>query len=162
MEKLNEYYTNPVFNGSQPFNSTFTYESNGKYNTIELCVCISVCVCECFFSNIVAALSIAVVVCISVAVFLLSWFSHGGMLQQDICASQFRIFCYSFSTFAHTQNAWSMYLSEIRYLKATRQNLPLHYDIKRSNRVDKNVRVCCTMYDVHYIRFHMCGVFGVE
>lgn len=30
-----------------------------------------------------------------------------------------------------------MYLSEIRYLQATRQNLPLHYDIKRSNRVGK-------------------------
>lgn len=51
-----------------------------------------------------------------------------------IYASQFRI---SFLFVPHCTLVYTMYLSEIRYLQATRQNLPLHYDIKRSNRVGK-------------------------
>lgn len=43
----------------------------------------------------------------------------------------------------------TIYLSEIRYLKATRQNLPLHYDIKRSN------RVCLKMFNK--IECELCG-----
>lgn len=67
------------------------------------------------------------------------------MLQQDI---YYTTHCFEYLLFVFTfyyllsfcpSLIYTTYLSEIRYLKATRQNLPLHYDVKRSNRVEWNV-----------------------